>query len=56
MIFFIGEIAFQLTFELIKRQRCRHIEISQLIFSANQLNGFYLMAILAFNELIIHAT
>ena len=34
-----------------KRQSCHHIETSQLICSANQLTGFYLMAFLAFNEL-----
>ena len=28
-----------------------HIETSQLICSANQLAGFYMMATLAFNEL-----
>ena len=39
----------------IKRQSCHHIETSQLICSANQLIGFYMMATLAFNDLnIIH--
>ena len=33
-------------FQLIKRQSCHHI------CSANQLTGFYMMATLAFNELI----
>ena len=33
------------------RQSCYHIEISQLICSANQLTGFYMIATLAFNEL-----
>ena len=37
---------------LIKRQSCHHIETRQLICSANQLTDFYLMATLAFNELI----
>ena len=37
---------------LIKRQSCNHIETSQLVCSANQLTGFYMMATLAFNELI----
>ena len=37
--------------ELIKRQSCHHIETSQLICSANQMTGFYMMATLAFNEL-----
>ena len=32
--------------ELIKRQSCHHIE-------ANQLTRFYMMATLAFNELIL---
>ena len=34
----------------IKRQSCRHIETSQ-IFSADQLDSFYMMVTLAFNEL-----
>ena len=37
---------------LIKGQSFHHIEPSQLICSANQLNGFYMMATLAFNELM----
>ena len=37
---------------LIKRQSCHHIETNQLICSANQLTGFYMMATLAFIELI----
>ena len=37
---------------IIKRQSCHHIETSQLICPTNQLTGFYLMATLAFNELI----
>ena len=37
------------------RQSCHHIENSQLIYSANQLTGFYVMATLAFNELILEA-
>ena len=41
---------------LIKRQSCHHIETSQLICSANQLVGFYMMATLAFNALITHLT
>ena len=36
----------------IKCQRCPHIETSQLIFKTNQLTGFYMRAILAFNGLI----
>ena len=39
--------------ELIKRQSCHHIETSQLICFANQLTRFYMMATLAFNELIL---
>ena len=38
--------------KLINRQSCHHIETRQLICSANQLSGFYMMATLAFNELI----
>ena len=38
-------------YKLIKRQNCHHIQISQLICSANQLTGFYMMTTLAFNEL-----
>ena len=34
-----------------QKSRCHHIETSQLICSANRLTGFYMMAILAFNEL-----
>ena len=40
-------------YQLIRRQSCHHIETSQLICLANQLIGFYTMATLAFNELII---
>ena len=35
---------------LIKRQSCHHIETSRLICRAYQLNRFYMMATLAFNE------
>ena len=35
-----------------KRQSCHYIETSQLICRANQLAGFYVLATLAFNELI----
>ena len=37
----------------IKRQNYHHIETSQLICRANQLTGFYMMATLAVNELMI---
>ena len=37
--------------ELIKRQSCHHIETSQLICTANQLTGVYMMATVAFTEL-----
>ena len=39
--------------KLIKRQSYHHIETSQLICSADQLTGFYIMTALAFNELNI---
>ena len=32
---------------------CDHIETSQLICRANELTGFYMMATLAFNELML---
>ena len=32
-------------------QTCHHIETSELISSANQLTGFYMVTTLAFNEL-----
>ena len=35
-----------------KRQSGHHTETSQLICRANQLTSFYMMATLAFNELI----
>ena len=35
-----------------KHQICHHIETSQLICKASQLTGFYMMATLAFNELM----
>ena len=35
-----------------KCQCCPHINLSQLIYTANQLTGFYVRAPLAFNELI----
>ena len=38
---------------LIRRKSCHHIETNQLICSANQLTGFYMMETLAFNELMI---
>ena len=38
---------------LSKCQSCHHIETSRLIYSANQLTGFYMMAPLTFNELIM---
>ena len=37
---------------LIKRKNCHHIETSQLICSPNQLTGFYMIATMAFNDLI----
>ena len=37
--------------QIIQRQRCHHIETSQLICRTNQLTGFYMMATLAFNNL-----
>ena len=36
----------------IKSPSCHHIETIQLICSANQLTAFYMMATLAFNELM----
>ena len=34
-----------------KHQNCHHVETSQFICRANQLSGFYMMAILLFNNL-----
>ena len=34
-----------------KDQGCDHVEASQLICRANQLNGLYLVTALAFNEI-----
>ena len=42
------------TDKFIKHQSCYCIETSQLICRTNQLPGFYMMAILAFNELMIN--
>ena len=45
--------------DLIKHQSCHHIETSQFICRANQLTGFYMMAILVLNELkapLLHLT
>ena len=39
--------------QFIKRQSYYYIETSQLIWRANQLTGFYMMATLAFNELVL---
>ena len=49
MMYYLQEIHFNGD-QLIKRQSCYHIENSQLICRANQLTGFYMMTILAFNE------
>ena len=38
-------------FKLIKCQNCHHIETIQLIYSANQLTGFYMMGAMAFKVL-----
>ena len=38
---------------LLKGQSCQHIGTSQLICSANQLTGFYTIATLALDKLII---
>ena len=38
-------------YQLSKCQSCHHIETSQLICSANQLTGFYMMTTLVFYEL-----
>ena len=38
--------------ELVNDQNCRQIEAIKLIFSANQLTGFYMMATKVFNELV----
>ena len=37
---------------LFQKQSCHHIETSRFIFSANQLTAFYMIATLAFNELM----
>ena len=42
----------QVTHYLIKRQSGHHIKNSQLICSANQLTGFYMMANLTFNVIM----
>ena len=36
-----------------KRQSCHHREASQMICCKNQLTGFYVMATLVFNKLIV---
>ena len=38
--------------KLIKCQNCHYVETTQLICFANQLTGLYMMATLAFNELM----
>ena len=43
---------FMLKHYLIKRKSCSHMETCQLICRANQLSGFCMMTIFAFNELI----
>ena len=40
---------------LMKRENCHHMETTQLIYPANKLTGFYMMATLAFNELTLVA-
>ena len=40
--------------ELVNSQSCRQIEAFKLIFSANQLTGFYMMATKVFNELVLY--
>ena len=39
-------------YELIERQSCHHIKTSRLIYNRLIYTGFYIMATLAFNELI----
>ena len=43
-------------YQLIKRQNCHQVDTNQLIYSANQLTGFYIMATLTINELINKTT
>ena len=40
---------------LMKHENCHHMETTQLIYPANKLTGFYMMATLAFNELTLVA-
>ena len=39
-------------YKLIKHQSSHHAETSQLICRGNQLNGFYMVVTLAFNQLM----
>ena len=45
---------FERFLQLIKRQSYHYIETSQVICRANQLTGFYMMATLAPNELLLN--
>ena len=43
------------SFDSLNAKVAIYIETSQMIFFANQLTGFYIMATLAFNELMTEA-
>ena len=47
------EMDFKCSLTHVWRQSCHHTETSQLIWSTNQLTGFYRMITLAFNELML---
>ena len=49
--FFREKLLLRKMLNSLNAKSCHHIEPSQLICSASQLTGFYMMATLAFNEL-----
>ena len=52
----LGGIVVLKKYQPIKRQNCHQVDTNQLIYSANQLTGFYIMATLTINELINKTT
>ena len=44
----------EIGYETIKWQSCYHVEASQMVCPVNQLTGFYMIATLGFNKLLVY--